>query len=192
MTRRCAVFLARDGVLNHAPVHEGLPVPPRDPCDFAILPGVREACVRLREHGFLLVVVTNQPDAGRARQSRVAVSAMHDILVQHLPIDRIEVCYDGGDARSIFRKPETGMLLRVAADWNVDLRSSFMVGHRWRDIECGRAAGCTTLLIDRDYCEPVPARPHYRVRSLTEAAEQIINSAGLQCRCATATSLAPR
>jgi D-glycero-D-manno-heptose 1,7-bisphosphate phosphatase len=171
---RRAVFLDRDGVLNRAEVRDGKPYPPRHIADFVILPGVARACAMLREHGFLLVVATNQPDVGRRNQARETVEAMHDLLVRQLPIDRIEICYDAGDAASVFRKPAPGMLLRVAADWEIDLNCSFMVGDRWRDIDCGHAAGCTTVFIDHGYTETLRSQPAHRTSSLLDAARWII------------------
>jgi D-glycero-D-manno-heptose 1,7-bisphosphate phosphatase len=171
---RRAVFLDRDGVLNRAEVRKGKPYPPRHLGEFVLLPGVPEACALLKQRGFLLVVATNQPDVGRGTQTRETVEAMHDLLVQRAPIDRIEICYDAGDTPSFYRKPAPGMLLRVAADWGIDLRSSFMVGDRWRDIDCGHAAGCTTVFIDHGYDEPLQAQPSYRTSSLLDAARWII------------------
>ncbi len=173
-SRPRAIFMARDGVLNYAPVRNGLPESPRRPGDFVILPGVREACGRLQQQGFLLVVVTNQPDMDHSSSSRDAITAMHDVLAQQLPLDRIEVCYDAGEAHSIYRKPQPGMLLRVAADWELDLKASFMIGHRSRDIECGRAAGCTTVLIDRHYREPLRFWPDHGAASLLEVSAWIL------------------
>jgi len=169
-----AVFLDRDGVLNRAEVRSGKPYPPRQVADFVLLPGVEAACLLLKKYEFLLVVATNQPDVGRGTQSSAAIEAMHDLLVQRVPIDRIEICYDAGDVPSLYRKPEPGMLLRVAADWEIDLHASFMVGDRWRDIDCGNAAGCTTVFIDHGYDEPLRSLPAHRASNLLEAARWIV------------------
>jgi D-glycero-D-manno-heptose 1,7-bisphosphate phosphatase len=169
-----AVFLDRDGVLNRAEVIDGKPHPPARLEEFVILPGVPEACALLKQHGFLLVVATNQPDVGRGTQARETVEAMHDLLLRTLPIDRIEACYDASDAGSRCRKPAPGMLLRVAAEWGIDLERSFMVGDRWRDIDCGHAAGCKTVFIDHGYHEPLRSQPACRTRDLLEAARWIL------------------
>ena len=169
-----AVFLDRDGVLNRTVVRDGKPYPPASLDDFALLPGVGEACALLKGAGFLLVVVTNQPDVGRGAQSRTVVEQMHEHLRRALPIDRIEVCYDPGNgAPSDFHKPAPGMVLRAAAALGIDLAASFMVGDRWRDIDCGRAAGCTTIFIDRGYAESLRQPPHFRAADLPEAARLI-------------------
>lgn len=171
------MFLDRDGVINRAVIRDGRPYAPSRAEDLELLPGVPEACARLKTAGFLLVVATNQPDVGRGTQRREEVEAMHAHLSQVLPLDRIEVSYDSGYEQppSEFRKPRPGMLLRAARELGIDLSRSFMVGDRWRDIDCGHAAGCTTFLIDYSYDEALRQPPDYRVRSLLEATEQIVS-----------------
>jgi D-glycero-D-manno-heptose 1,7-bisphosphate phosphatase len=175
MVHRRAVFLDRDGVLNRAEVRDGRPYPPRRVEDLEILPGVPEACALLRDHGFLLIVATNQPDVGRGAQSRDEVEAMHERLWRELRLDRIEVCYAAGYTPCADRKPAPGMLLRAAQECGVDLKESYMVGDRWRDIDCGAAAGCTTVLIDYHYDEVLHAQPSCRVHSLLQAAKWIVD-----------------
>lgn len=171
-----AVFLDRDGVINRALVRDGKPYPPSSLAEFEILPGVAEACAKLKQAGFLLVVATNQPDVGRGTMARETVEALHDHMSQILPLDRVEVCYHSGrsDSECDCRKPGTGMLQNAARALGIDLAGSFMVGDRWRDIDCGHAAGCTTILVDYDYDEPLRQQPDYRVKSLREAADLIL------------------
>ena len=172
-----AVFLDRDGVINRSIVRDGKPYPPMRVEDFELMPGVVDACAKLKAAGFLLVVATNQPDVGRGTLAREVVEAMHAKMNAMLPLDRIEVCYDAGAAHgqpSEFRKPAPGMLLRAAREMNIALAGSWMVGDRWRDIDCGVAVGCRTVFIDHDYDEPLKAQPDFRVRSLLEAADTII------------------
>ena len=103
---------------------------------------------------------------------------MHAAMCAALPIDRVEVCYDpGGGVPSEFRKPAPGMLLRAARELGIDLAASFMVGDRWRDIDCGSAAGCRTIFVDHGYFEELRTPPNFRVSSLLEAAEIILRSA---------------
>jgi len=172
-----AVFLDRDGVINRAVVRDGKPYPPASAEEFELLPGVEEACHILKEAGFLLVVATNQPDVGRGTTPREVIEAIHAYMVSQLPIDRVEVCYDPGQGiPSDFRKPAPGMLLRAARELDIDLPASFMVGDRWRDIDCGAAAGCRTLFVDYGYDETLKAMPDFRVKSLLEAARIICDS----------------
>jgi D-glycero-D-manno-heptose 1,7-bisphosphate phosphatase len=172
-----AVFLDRDGVINRPLVRQGLPYPPRSPEEFEILPGIESACRALKEAGFLLVVATNQPDVGRGTLSREAVEEIHRVMARHLPIDRVEVCFHAGDRYGQpceCRKPRAGMLLRAASDMSIDLTRSFMVGDRWRDIDCGKRAGCKTILVDLGYAEDLREQPDHIALDLAEAARIIL------------------
>lgn len=174
-TRR-AVFLDRDGVINRPLEKDHKPYPPTSLDQFEILPGVAEACRELKQAGYLLIVATNQPDVGRGTLPQATVEAIHAFMCQQLPIDRVEVCYHAGrgEEECDCRKPKPGMLLRAAREFGIDLRQSWMVGDRWRDIDCGKAAGCRTIFIDWGYAEELRAQPDFTVRSLREAAAVIL------------------
>lgn len=171
---RRAVFLDRDGVINRPVVRKGRPFPPASVEEFELLPGVIAACDEFKQAGFLLVVATNQPDVGRGTMARESVEAIHARMREILPIDRIEVCYDSGREPSEDRKPGAGMLRRAAAELEVDLRESFMVGDRWRDVDCGHAAGCRTVFIDWGYDEELRQQPDFTVKDLLSAATWIL------------------
>src|SRR5450759_1845986 len=123
--RRRAVFLDRDGVLNRAVVRDGKPYPPSSVAEVEILPGVPEALRRLKTAGFVLIVVSNQPDVARGPTPREAVSAINSLLADRLPIDRFIMCSADGDFADC-RKPRPGMLLAGAAEFDVDLGASYM------------------------------------------------------------------
>ncbi len=173
---RKAVFLDRDGVINECKVIDGKPYPPLSVEEFVMFPGIAEACRKLKQGGFLLVVATNQPDVGRGTLKQKVVESIHTHMQSMLPLDRVEVCYHSGQGASECdcRKPKPGMLLRAARELNIDLSASWMVGDRWRDIDCGHAAGCRTILIDYGYAESLKQQPDFRVTTLSEAAELIL------------------
>lgn len=172
---RRAVFLDRDGVLNQAVVREGKPYPPGNLAELKITPGAAGALGRLREAGFLLLVVTNQPDVARGTQSVAGVEAIHQFLGSVLPIDDFLVCYHEDCDDCLCRKPRPGLLQQGAMRYDVDLTGSYMVGDRWRDVDAGRAAGCRTVFLDLGYLEPGPTHiPDAVVYSLAEAANWII------------------
>ena len=174
MIRR-AVFLDRDGVINASMVRDGKPYPPASLEELKILPGVAEAIRALREAGFAVVVVTNQPDVATGIQRREVVETMHSNLRNELLIDDIRVCYHTDADNCACRKPKPGMLLEAAHDLAIDLARSFMVGDRWRDIEAGKVAGCYTFFIDYGYVERKPSSPDVVVTSLKEASELILS-----------------
>ncbi len=170
-----AVFLDRDGVLNRAFVRDGIPHPPEAVAEFEILPGVPEACQRLKAAGYFLIVATNQPDVGRGTQDRATVEEMHRLLLASAPIDAVEVCWHSGRGEPCAcRKPLPGMLLAAAARHDLDLRLSWMIGDRWRDIDCGAAAGCRTIFIEGGHSEPLRVSPDFTARSLAEAADIVL------------------
>lgn len=173
---RPAVFLDRDGTLNVQVVRDGKPFPPQTVEEFRLFPDVPEACAELSTAGFVLVVATNQPDVGRGTQSQVVVEAMHAKLRQLVPsLARIEVCYAPGKGESDpRRKPEPGMLLDAARDLGLDLARSWMIGDRWRDIDCARRGGVRSVFIDFGYEEELRAAPDFTVKSFREAARIIL------------------
>lgn len=178
MGQRCAVFLDRDGTLNAPLVRDGRSVPPATLAEFQLLPGAAEACRRLHAAGYVLVVATNQPDVGRGTQDRATVEAMHAELRRLIPeIARVEVSYDPGDTDppSAMRKPAPGMLRQAAAALDLDLTRSWMIGDRWRDVDCGARAGCRTIFIDWDRAEPLRQPPEFTVRSLGAAVDIILD-----------------
>jgi D-glycero-D-manno-heptose 1,7-bisphosphate phosphatase len=173
---RPAVFMDRDGTLNVQVIRDGQPYAPDQLEEFRLFPEVPDACRALKAAGFALVVATNQPDVGRGTQSQAIVEAMHARLRQLVPeIERIEVCYDPGQGEpSRRRKPEPGMLLDAAAALGLDLTRSWMVGDRWRDIDCGQRAGVRTVFIDFGYAEKLHTPPDFTVKSFAEAARIIL------------------
>jgi D-glycero-D-manno-heptose 1,7-bisphosphate phosphatase len=174
VVKRRAVFLDRDGVINRAFVRGGKPYPPDTLEELEILPGVADALARLREGGFLNVIVTNQPDVGAGKQRREVVDAMHAHLLKNLHIDAVKVCFHTDAEGCACRKPKPGMLLEAAAEFGIDLSASFLVGDRWRDVGAAHAAGCQAFFIDYQYEEKRPEKPHVPVESLPDAVRQIL------------------
>ena len=177
MARR-AVFLDRDGVLNRALVRDGHSRPPANLDELVLLPGVSEALQLLARAGFLRIVVTNQPDVVRGGQTRAAVDAINDALASRLPLDDVLTCFHDDTDGCGCRKPKPGLLLQAAAAHDIDLARSFMIGDRAVDVAAGRAAGCTTFLVEGYPLPNGDVRPDHRVRDLLEAAQQIRALAG--------------
>jgi len=172
---RRAVFLDRDGVLVATAVHGGKPIAALTLTDFTILPEAPAAVAALKAAGFVTVVVTNQPEMARGNVDSATMDAMHARLGAAMPIDAVYVCpHDSGDGCGC-RKPAPGMLLRAADELGLDLASSYMIGDRWRDVGAGRAAGCTTVLIECGYDEPERLEPDLSAGDVAEAAARILD-----------------
>lgn len=146
---RRAAFLDRDGVINRkAP--EGAYVVRWE--EMEILPGVAEGISLLNAAGFEVIIVTNQRCVAKGLLSVADLEALHARLCSHLAakgagVDAIYFCPHESQPACSCRKPAPGMLLRAAADRNLDLPSSWMIGDSEHDIAAGRAAGCRTARI---------------------------------------------
>jgi D-glycero-D-manno-heptose 1,7-bisphosphate phosphatase len=174
---RAAVFLDRDGVLVVPEIRDGRSYAPKTIEGFQLYDSAAWDLGRLKDAGYLLVVVTNQPDVGRGIIAPDVLEAMHRRLAAGLPIDMIRACIHDGKDGCACRKPKPGMLLAAAELLNIDLGASFMVGDRASDIEAGCMAGCRTVFIDLGYNEAKPPRCTFLVRSLCQAVDAVLNSA---------------
>jgi D-glycero-D-manno-heptose 1,7-bisphosphate phosphatase len=169
-----AVFLDRDGVLNALVVRDGIAVSPRVLEDFAIVPDARASVARLKDAGFRVFVITNQPDIARGLMSNAVLDEMLCALRAEVPLDDIAVCtHDDADGCSC-RKPRAGMLHTLAQRWQVDLRNSVVVGDSWRDMHAGRAASCKTVLLGAGKDEAAD----YSAASLGDAVDLILTRMG--------------
>jgi D-glycero-D-manno-heptose 1,7-bisphosphate phosphatase len=148
-----AVFLDRDGVLIRNEVRNGRPYAITDGEPVEIIEGVEEACASLSAAGFLLIMITNQPDVATGRTSLRFVESTNAYLAKELGLDDVQVCTHTDEAECACRKPKAGMILAAAAKFDIDLARSIVVGDRWRDIEAGKRAGCRTILIDYGYLD---------------------------------------
>jgi D-glycero-D-manno-heptose 1,7-bisphosphate phosphatase len=136
---------------------------------------VQTCLAELKNIGYLLIVVTNQPDVARGKQTKEAVEEMNTLLASHLPIDDMYVCYHDNADHCDCRKPAPGLLLRAAKKHKIDLSKSFLIGDRWSDIEAGHRAQCRTLFINNGYAEKQPdPPPTFETNSLRNAVDWII------------------
>lgn len=182
-TRR-AVFLDRDGTIN-VEKHYLHKVE-----DFEFIPGASEAIKRLKEAGFVVVVVSNQAGVARGFFDEQAVELLHRHMQAELAkigtsIDAFYFCphhpEEGLGRYKVAcdcRKGEPGMLLQAAEDLGIDLHRSFMVGDKVADIEAGRRAGCESVLVLTGYGVDAAAEPELidvvKCRDLDCAAQLII------------------
>ena len=95
-------------------------------------------------------------------------------LRELLPLAEIVVCPHDDEDGCPCRKPKPGMLVGAAERHDLDLAASYMVGDRWRDVEAGRRAGCTSVFLNREYSETVPEHPDVTVQTIGEAAAWIL------------------
>ena len=170
-----AVFFDRDGVLNKSLIVDGKPHAPSGMAEFEIFPEARGLLERLKALGFLLFVVTNQPNVAKGTHKKDDVEEINRKLLDALPLDDILVCYHRDEDQCECRKPRPGFLLQSARKHSLDLKNCYMVGDRWRDVEAGQNAGCATVWIDCAYLEKQPQGHTFRCTSLTGAVEWILS-----------------
>lgn len=154
---RPAVFLDRDGTINEQMGYIN------HLSRFLLLPGAAEAIRLLNEQQVPVVVVTNQSGLARGYFPQVLLDEVHAMMTRLLAqqgarLDGLYVCPHHPEAKEEkyrkncnCRKPRTGLLEQAAAELNLDLSRSYLVGDRWSDITCAARAGCTPVLVLTGY-----------------------------------------
>lgn len=169
-----AVFLDRDGVIIKTKIVGGRPKAINSVLEIELLDGVIDGLKYLKSLGFLLFIVTNQPDVELGAQTKESVEDIHEWLMDKLPLDEISVSYSRLELNGKSRyKPSPEMLRELTHKYSVDLNQSFLIGDRWRDIGAGENAGCKTIFIDYAYRESNPFNPTWTVTSFVEAIKTI-------------------
>ncbi len=178
--KKRAVFLDRDGVVNHIVDRgeQGVVIAGKR-CrytapwrfeEFRLKDGVREAIEAMRAHGFFVCLATNQPDIAYGMMTEEDHERMM-AATEALGFDDMFVCLHGREDGCACKKPKPGMFFDAVKKWDIDLSKSFMIGDSKNDVEAGRAAGSFTILIDAEYNRDVVA--DRRVKDLGEAVEMI-------------------
>ncbi|MFT4112207.1 D-glycero-alpha-D-manno-heptose-1,7-bisphosphate 7-phosphatase [Silvibacterium sp.] len=184
---RRAVFLDRDGVINHNvwnPESGAFEAPLR-PAQFALIPGVTRALRQLAHAGYLLFLVSNQPNYAKGKAEIDDPAVIHRLLMRQMKRAGISFtgcfyCFHhpegvrGYGGTCLCRKPSPYFLLMAGRSFDLHLAESWMVGDRATDVACGHAAGTRTIFVGSGHsCEP---QPHARARDLGEAAKLILHN----------------
>ena len=149
-----------------------------------LIPGAAEGLMSLRGAGYRIVIVTNQSGIGRGYFDTETLERVHDRLRSELrkkgaDFDAIYYCPHTPEDNCDCRKPKPGLFLRAASELNLDLESSYTLGDRDLDVEAGRAAGTTTILVSansQSAKSELDGAPDFVVRNLREAAKVILSS----------------
>jgi len=193
-----AVFLDRDGVVNELVYYEehGIIDSPFTVAQFRLLPGVIEAVRQLRDAGYTVVLVSNQPGIAKGYMSGEAFDRIKEKMKEDLA--KGGACLDGEyyclhhpeavvaelRANCECRKPEPGLLLQAARDLGIDLSTSWMIGDGLTDVSAGKKAGCQTILLGRMKCEvcrlmdDLDTKPDGIATHLAEAVRIIVGEEG--------------
>ncbi len=169
-----AIFLDRDGVLNKTIFRMGKERAPYSLEEFALFDGVEDALTLLKNKGYLLIVVTNQPDVARGWVEMERVTEVNNKLESLLPLDEIKACFHTDKDDCSCRKPRPGMLEEAQKKWMIDFSQSFMIGDNFTDIAAGAAVGCRTVLIGSATNQGGFPSPHYQAESLYKWVENCL------------------
>jgi D-glycero-D-manno-heptose 1,7-bisphosphate phosphatase len=142
-----AIFLDRDGVIC-----ENRPDHIKSWAEFKFLPQAKTGLAALSRLGLPIVIVTNQSVINRGLATVSAVEEIHQRMVAEIEayggrIDRVVYCPHRPDEKCDCRKPEPGMLLRVAVEMGIDLAQSYLIGDAVTDLIAGNRVGCCTFLV---------------------------------------------
>ena len=147
--QRPVVFFDRDGVINRKPrKHDYI----KSWSEFEFLYGIEDSIKLCNQRGYLVVVVSNQRGIARGLMTRNTVDLINRKMVELLyelggVIDAVYICPHGRKDKCMCRKPRPGMLLRSKKDFDIDLKGSVMVGDSVSDLEAGKRAGCSSLIL---------------------------------------------
>ena len=158
---RKAVFLDRDGVINKLVLNPDTQAyeSPHRPGDLVFCAGVFRPLKELRSAGFKLFIVSNQPSYAKGKTTLKAIKGIArkfraELAKNGVPIEGAFYCYHHPDGivpgyagKCRCRKPSPFFLLKAQKQHKLNLKGSWMIGDRSSDIECGRRAGCKTILI---------------------------------------------
>ncbi|MDD5671484.1 MAG: HAD-IIIA family hydrolase [Candidatus Omnitrophica bacterium] len=173
-----AVFFDRDGVLIKAVIRDHKPFAIHSADEFCLTEGAQEAVQQLAAADYRLFIISNQPDLARGTLAHGFVSETNQKLVGLLGgsamIRAVYVCPHDNSHRCECRKPRPGMLLQAAKEWDVDLARSFVIGDRDVDMAAGKAAGCSTIVMNAPYNGSVMA--DYRASDLKDASRWILKN----------------
>jgi D-glycero-D-manno-heptose 1,7-bisphosphate phosphatase len=157
MLKSKAIFLDRDGVLIKSLKHKNKPVAIDKFEKIKILRTTKIFLDMIRKN-FLLIMITNQPDVSRQKISKQFVNKTNNYVKKKLGLDDVFVCFHDNKDRCNCRKPKTGMILDAKKKWNIDVKNSFLIGDREKDIIAGKNVGCINYFIDYNYSEKKPKK----------------------------------
>ena len=190
-----AIFLDRDGVINELVYHQEQEVidSPFTVRQFKLLPGVAKAIKSLRQAGYLVILISNQPGMAKGQITAETFEKIQKKMKIEMgkagaSLDGEYYCFHHPEAaikrykiKCDCRKPAPGLLLKAAREMNIELGHSWMIGDNLSDIQAGKAAGCRTVLLGKMKCEVCNlmdeknARPDNISPDLAGAAQYILD-----------------
>ncbi len=167
MVKNAAIFFDRDGVLIEAPLDKfKKPISIKYKDEIKILNDVEKIC-KYYEKKYYLIMITNQPDVSRKNNSKENIEEINLELKSKLKLDDIYVCYCDTDTCPN-RKPNPGMIFKAQKKYNLNLKNSYFIGDRWRDVDASNEAGCSSIFLNYNYNEALNSKPNFTIKNLNE------------------------
>jgi len=144
-----AVFFDRDGVINKLVFRDGDYYSPRNIDNFHLYNDAEKVICKIKEKGYLVLIVSNQPDIARGLLKISVLNEMTQKIYNKLNVDDIFYCmHDDPDIEGC-RKPAPGLILKAKKIWNLDLSQSMMIGDSEKDLGAAKNAGIKFILMSR-------------------------------------------
>ena len=162
-----AIFFDRDGTLIKTNISKfNTPLAVKTKKEIKIYKSVKPILNKLKKK-YLIFVITNQPDVARKKNTKKNVDEINKYLMKKLPIKKTYTCYCSKNICK-YKKPKPGMIFKASKIYNIDLKKSYVVGDRWKDINAGSAAKCKTIFINKNYSEKIRKKPLYVLGNFEE------------------------
>lgn len=169
MVDKKAIFLDRDGVINNTIIVNKKPYPPTRMGEIHVIDGIKDLIKMWHDKGYLVIVITNQPDIGRNVVNVRTVNKINNFLKYEVLFDDLFMCPHRDRDNCECRKPKTGLFRKASDKYGIDFKESYMIGDRWKDIDAGKRIGCKNLIfIDYNYEEKKPDSQDYTFSSIKE------------------------
>lgn len=161
-----AIFFDRDGVLIETKIFNKKPYAIKFLKEVKLCKSIKDIC-NFYYKSFYLIMVTNQPDFEKKKNTKKNIQEINLYLKKKLKLHDVYVNYSAND-KDINRKPNPGMLLKAKKKYNLNLKDSYMIGDRWRDIGAGNKVNCKTIFFDRQYKEKLKYKPNFKITKLSQ------------------------
>ena len=171
---RC-VFLDRDGVINQPIIINKKPYSPRKMQEFIFTTDIKNLINKVVNHGYMVIVITNQPDIATGDLSESLLNHFHQQIKNELLVDDIFVCKHKSTDNCNCRKPKPGLIIEAALKHKINLRESYFIGDRWKDVDAANKVKCHSIFIDYGYSEKLKTMPKNCVTKVSDAFSVIFN-----------------
>ncbi len=168
-----AIFLDRDGVINHLVFRDNGLYSPRFLKEFKIYSDAKESIKSFKEKQFHIIIISNQPDISRGKMKIEELHAIDTFLNEKLDIDEIRYSFDSDVTTGGSKKPSPKMVFEARDRWNIDLSKSYFLGDSLVDMECAKNANVSFILVKREHNQEIEY-PYY-VSSLNNTRQMINN-----------------